>query len=100
MRKGIKIIIFVLLLFFILLGGVFVQGKVVEANSPEQVKYYSVIKLKSGDSLWSIAQAHCGDQEDIRSYIQEIKAINHIVNERSLKAGSPLTIYYWDEAGK
>lgn len=100
MRRGVKIVVFAVLLFFIVLGGVLVQGKNVEANSPEQVKYYTAVKLKDGDSLWNIAKKYCGSHEDIRSYIQEVKSMNHIINERNLKAGKSLTVYYWDQAGK
>ena len=100
MRKGVKIVVFTVVLLFIVLGGVLVQGKQIEANSPEQAKYYTAVKLKNGDNLWNIAQEYCGDHEDIRSYIQEVKTMNHIINERGLKAGSSLTVYYWDQAGK
>ncbi len=100
MKKAIKISVFLVLLLFIILGGVFVQGKTVEANVPEQQKYYTTVRLQEGESLWTLAQRYCGYNQDIRQYVQEIQNMNHIVNERALPAGSYITVYYWDEVGK
>ena len=55
MKKAIQISVFLVLLLFIILGGVFVQGKAIEANAPEQQKYYTTVQLQEGESLWEIA---------------------------------------------
>ncbi len=99
-QKVFRVFVFVILLFFIILGGVFVQGKEIAANAPKQQKYYTSIRLEEGDSLWTVAQRYCRDGQDLRPYIQEIQEINHIVNERALPAGSQITVYYWGPAGE
>ena len=34
--------------------------------------------VKSGDTLWSIASAQAGPEQDIRSSIQTLKQLNHL----------------------
>ncbi len=100
MKKAVKVGIFLVLFFLILAGGIFVQGKEIEANAPALDKYYTSVKLEEGDSLWTIAQRYCEEGQDIRQYVEELQDINHIVNERNLRPGSYITVYYLDQAGK
>lgn len=97
LKRSIRITIFIIIALFIIFGGVIVQGKVIAANSPAREKIYTSVRLNYGDSLWSIASHYCGDgsQDKITEYVEDLKQMNGIVNERSLKAGNYLTVYYW-----
>lgn len=39
---------------------------------------YQTLTVKSGDTLWSIAQQHKDDDCDIREYIYNVKKINNM----------------------
>lgn len=95
-RRNLRLIIFIALALFIIFGGVIVHGNVVSASSPDQDKVYTSVRVNSGDSLWSIAAEYCDDSDDISDYIDELKQMNNIQNERGLKAGNYLTVYYFE----
>ena len=93
-KRGIRITVFIVIALFIIFGGIIVQGKVIAASSPSREKVYTSVRLNYGDSLWSVASQYCeGSSEEVRRYVEELKEINGIVNERSLKAGNYLTVY-------
>ena len=46
-------------------------------NKPIIIDYDRYV-VKSGDTLWNIAENYCPDDMDIREYIYEIKEINNI----------------------
>ncbi|NTW71304.1 MAG: LysM peptidoglycan-binding domain-containing protein [Eubacteriaceae bacterium] len=56
-----------------LLSTVFIQ--VVQGTEPVEYRQYIV---KSGDTLWNIAEANSSEKEDVRSVVYEISRINHI----------------------
>lgn len=65
------------------------------SQSQEVYKYYKSYEIKPGDSLWSIANdnmsANYSDQD---SYINEIKMINHMLDD-DLRAGDFIVISYY-----
>ena len=66
-------------------------------EDPAGYKYYKSIEIKKGDSLWSIAEAHMGnDYESVYEYMDELADINHIdIHEMDeLQEGNYLTIVY------
>ena len=97
-RNFVRILVFGLLAFFIIFGGVIVHNNRITANSQPREKIFTSIPIHSGDSLWSIASRYCDSPESIPSYVEDLKQMNSIANERSLIAGRYLTIYYWEEA--
>lgn len=94
--KNLRIVLFVLLAFFIIFGGIIVHGNVVSASAPEKEKIYTSVRINYGDSLWSIASDFCDESDDINDYIDDLKQMNHIKNERGLIAGNYLTVYYFE----
>ena len=52
---------------------------------------YSV-KVAPGDTLWSIAERYC-DEGSVASYVEDLKEINGITNDRALKPGASLIVY-------
>ena len=69
-------IIAVVLIIALGVNGLFL-GKV-HGASPD--KSYYVITVRFGDTLWSIAENHYDDNQDIRKAIYEISCINSIEN--------------------
>lgn len=94
-RRGIRTVISMVLALFIIFGGVVVHNNEIAASSPVQEKIYTSITIHSGDSLWSIASRYCEDTADIPSYVEELKQMNSLTNERSLQTGCHLTVYYY-----
>ncbi|MBQ7247910.1 MAG: LysM peptidoglycan-binding domain-containing protein [Lachnospiraceae bacterium] len=80
--------------FAIIFGGIVVGRDVASASGPEKSKYFTSITIEEGDSLWSIARQYCDSDTSLSTYIDEIKSMNGIVNDRSLVAGHSLMIYY------
>lgn len=59
-----------------------------ESNSSVPIKQIYVVK---GDTLWSIAQQHAPDHEDVRDYIQRVKKVNGLKSS-ALQTGQKLTL--------
>lgn len=85
----------------VVLGGVLFGGNLSASGKSQAsaddmpIKYYTSIRVESGDSLWSIARAHMGEgYDDIGDYIQEVKTINQL-GEDEIHAGQYLTIPYF-----
>lgn len=68
------------------------------APNSETYKYYKSIQIKSGDSLWTIANEYMDyHYTSISEYIDEVKVMNCITDE-AVKAGNYIIIpYYSDE---
>lgn len=98
-RSGRRVPVFVsaLLAVLIVLGGMVVHGNVISANAVPQEKIYTSVQIEAGDSLWSIAAEYCEDTADIQDYIEDLKSMNGIANEKGLQAGGYLTVYYYQE---
>ncbi len=68
----------------------------VDAHSKEPVyKYYTSIRIKSGDTLTSIArQYYTLDFSSLADYIREVRFINHLDSDR-IVAGKRLIVPYY-----
>ena len=93
-RSLIRSLLLAAVVFAVIFGGIIVGRDVASASGPERTKYFTSVTIKEGDSLWSIASTYCDSDTSIRSYIDEIKTMNGIVNDRGLVAGHSLMIYY------
>lgn len=60
-----------------------------QSASVQQAKQQVIVG--SGDTLWSIAEAHASKSQDIRAYIQKIKKANHLTTS-ALRAGQVLQL--------
>ena len=91
-----------LLLLLLLLGipGAILLSNHVQAQAeglPQEqtYKYYTSIKVTYGDTLWEIAEKYRTDEyEDIPSYIEEVKQINHLTSSQ-ITDGMYLCIPYY-----
>ncbi len=85
-------VIIVISLF--LLGSVRTQAASAEATH----KYYTSIRIDSGDTLWSIAEDYITeDYHDMNEYIEEVCSINKICGDE-IHAGAYITVPYYSDA--
>lgn len=69
-----------------------------ESNTNEiSLKYYTGVIVKSGDSLWSIADEYIDyDQyKDKTAYIKEVCSINRLNDASDIRAGQRLVVPYY-----
>ena len=65
------------------------------ASSEISRKYYTVVEVQSGDSLWSIASDYITDDyKDMNTYIEEVRNINKILGD-DIRTGQSLTVPYY-----
>lgn len=97
------------ILLAVILGTVFSFGAMVQAyagdgaaiaKTPVSVSSINIIPkaviqdqvvIQRGDTLWDIASTHKNNDENVRSYIQKLKTINHLTTS-SLKEGQVLLL--------
>ena len=89
-----------LLLLLLVLGvpcAALLTTQVQAENRPKAptYKYYTSIQVESGDTLWEIAEEYRTEEyEDINSYIEEVKEINHLTSSH-ITDGMYLCIPYY-----
>ena len=72
-----------------------VQARAEERPKEPTYKYYTSIQVRSGDTLWEIAEKYRTEEyEDIPSYIEEVKEINHLTSSQ-ITDGMYLCIPYY-----
>lgn len=86
----------VLLLFMT----VFLTGKQTKAGNLETSaasgKYYTSYEVKSGDTLWTIAEAYCaGSGQNIQAYVDEVCRINRLSDCNQIYSGNQICIPYY-----
>lgn len=48
---------------------------------PDTVKVYQTVLIEKNDTLWDFAVQYSAEGQDIRSYIQEIRSLNHLTTD-------------------
>lgn len=69
-----------------------------KSNTEEMaLKYYTGIIVKSGDSLWSIADEYIDYEQykDKAAYIKEVCSINRLNDASDIRAGQRLVVPYY-----
>lgn len=80
-----------IMIFFIIFGTINTQA----ALNKISTKYYTSVRIKSGDTLWTIANDYITDEyADINEYIEEICTINHISKDM-IHAGKYIVVPYY-----
>lgn len=75
-RRVIGIIIAVVFIFS--MSGFFSSKAMIEAQGTKE-KQFTSIQVKKGDTLWTIAKKHMGNEyQSVDDYIEEVCQTNHI----------------------
>ena len=57
--------------------------------------------VEAGETLWDIAHVYVSDdQASVQKYIDEVKQINHLVNDKIYAGENLIVPYYSDEYKK
>lgn len=94
-RKGFFFLIS--LIFAIAISSMFfgISAKASDSEETASYKYYTSIMIQEGDSLWSLAEKNCDKNfKSKMAYIEEIKEINGLSDEK-LISGQYLIIPYY-----
>ena len=93
-RKAFRMISVFILLAVILFAS-FGARTMATSRKDTLPRAYSSVQILPGDTLWSISEVYCGssDPQDIREYVRDLKEMNHILNDASLRPGAYLMIY-------
>ena len=79
-----------------ILGSMILTDAKAETDNHETVyKYYKSIEIKSGDTLWSIANEYKSENCTTQDYISEVKTLNGLVTD-NIQDGQHLMIVYYD----
>lgn len=86
---------------FILTGIVAFTSRKTKADPADLYKYYTSYEVKSGDTLWSIAEEYSGNgaYDRITDYIDEVCSINHLPSD-TIYAGNKICIPYYSSECK
>lgn len=60
-------------------------------------KYYTQVTVSYGETLWELADSYMDDEEykDKNAYIAEVRSINHLSEEDSIRSGQTLIVPYY-----
>ena len=84
-------VIAVITICSIMFGSISAQAAPAETT----YKYYTSIKVESGDTLWAIANEYITDEyASMNEYMDEVCSINHI-SEDEIHAGQYLVVPYY-----
>ncbi|QNM05801.1 LysM peptidoglycan-binding domain-containing protein [Qiania dongpingensis] len=98
MKVRFAVILGVILMFSVIFFSVLVSAK---SSMPDTslYKYYTAVQIDRGDTLWDIAKEYCPDSDQLKSYVKELKNINHLKSDE-IHAGNYLTVVYYSEEYK
>ena len=79
-----------------ILGSMVLTDAKAETDNHETVyKYYKSIEIKSGDTLWSIANEYKSEDCTTQEYISEVKSLNGLSTD-DIQDSHHLMIMYYD----
>ena len=97
MRVAKKLGLFLLIvgICVIVFGGIYAAAE--ENAEPAVQKYYTSVRIEAGDTLWDLADEYGNENiQSKKSYIQEIKRINHLTDD-TIRTGCYLTVVYYPD---
>lgn len=82
----------------ILLFTVLLKNNAEAQNKEILHKYYTVVSIKDGDSLWQYANEYGKlGYESNKEYIAEVQSINHLNNVNELISGDTIILPYYSQ---
>ena len=94
MKKRLFLSIMVLVLGSGICGFSLLNSMAEVSDSPKMVLYYKSIEIKSGDTLWNIAEEYAPNTGlSTAEYVVQLKNINHL-DKDTIHAGRNLMVMY------
>lgn len=91
------IMVLIILVITFLCGLFYTNVSAKEENPAEYYKYYTSIEVKSGDTLWSIANRYMNEKySSVQEYIDEVMYMNNMTSDQIIE-GHYLTISYYSD---
>lgn len=76
-------------------GSMILTDAKAEADNHETIyKYYKSIEIKSGDTLWSIANEYKSEDCSTQEYISEVKTLNGLATDNIQDSHHLMIVYY------
>ena len=95
MKKRFVLVLIMMICLTMFSGGILAYAKEREESQPVYYKYYTSIRVESGDTLWEIADRYlCEQTGSHEDYIREVMQINGLKND-DIRAGESLTVFYY-----
>ncbi len=95
MKKRFVLVLIIMICLTVFSGGILAQAQEKESTQTVYYKYYTSIQVKSGDTLWTIADRYICDQTGSRSdYIRQIMELNDMKSDE-IHTGEKLTVFYY-----
>lgn len=95
MKKRFVMVLIMMVCLTMFSGGVLAYAKEREAAQPTYYKYYTSIRVESGDTLWSIADRYLCEQTGSHDdYIREVMQMNGLKSS-DIHTGESLTVFYY-----
>ena len=95
MKKRFVVVLILMICLTTFSGGILAYAKEKETAQPTYYKYYTSIRVESGDTLWGIADRYLCDQAGSHeAYIREVMQLNGLKSE-DIRTGECLTVFYY-----
>ena len=95
-RFIIQLFAVILCTMFFLVGMVCAIRSDAGDDSTPRIKYYTSVKIESGDSLWALSeQFYSKDYHDKSAYIAEVRHLNHMDDDQ-IQEGAYVVFPYYD----
>ncbi len=74
-----------------------IQSNASTGNEELKFKYYTSVTVRSGDTLWDIADEYIdyNEYKNKNAYIAEVQSINHLEKQDMIKSGQVLIVPYY-----
>lgn len=100
MRVSVTIFCVAVLVTLLSVSLFIIRAKASSEEETPNYKYYTSITVESGETLWDIASDYmCDEFDSVNAYVNEVKHINHI-KENKIYAGEDLIVPYYSSEYK
>ncbi len=95
MKKRFVLVLITMICLTMFSGGILAYAKERESAQPTYYKYYTSIRVESGDTLWGIADRYlCEQTGSHEEYIREVMKMNDL-KSADIRTGDSLIVFYY-----